>query len=548
MSRYNIGMTTKRATFALIVVFTLVAAYNIYMVPKIGYSAVPTEWSPGIDWGRYYIVGNGHLISETGSALTWQSNIIDYGAFDVLPKILFAILNLITGITDFPRDLELHALLPWAGIAFIPVLSLLAYRTLGGPKCPKYALDPYLLLLFSLFPSVSAVSVVSGNTNGSAIARALFLLMLLLMVILFSSKNNRKMLMITYFILLIAVFYFYHTWAYYLSIILCCVGCIKGIKKDIDGLSIIFTSVLIFICYSIYINTNLFNETFRISKTFINSIDLLNFISISNTMKVNPELFAYQSLSNLFSQMQFLNSALIFVISMIFIYIYLQRIKNGVSNSKEQILFWIFCGQIAIGLFLFVWDGFLGVYARIFEALTYLSILLLAYNLVYSSGYLKKFLHVIVIVIVGISIYNYVSYPEPMKMHLVESEWNDISFIGNNVPKEEIIFSDFRIGTPLVYHGQRNIVTLDSTNNAPGDTEDILYSVYYNPFRPDLILDRILCSNRYYVMLSQRQSQVYILDPCLLQFKCASTNYIERWDEQINFHKVYCSTIQLYLR
>ena len=107
-------MTMKKHHIILLVILIITLGNLLFLYPKQSSLSIPVEWGPGIDWGRYHIVNEGRIYEGGDYGLTWQSNLKNYGSVDVLPKIHYAILNIITGTVNFPNDLDLHYRFLWS--------------------------------------------------------------------------------------------------------------------------------------------------------------------------------------------------------------------------------------------------------------------------------------------------------------------------------------------------------------------------------------------------------------------------------------------------
>lgn len=535
---------------AIILIMLLIITGNfVYLYPKLDYSPVPTKWGVGIDWGRYYILHEGRIYGGKEFALTWQSDIKNYGSVDVLPKILFATLNLITGTTNFPDDLKLHYTLPWIGVIFLPLVVLFWYDTLCKNEGRKFNyLDCCLLFFFSMFPITSALEPVSGNTNGSGLARSLFLLLLVLFSIIFSKKKKNTCKLSIFLFLLFSFFYYYHTWSYYLAIYLTTIlvfAVFGQNNKNIRNLTIL--GIVGFFMSAIYYNYKLLNEPAMIIR-YLPQI-LVNFPSVSPITKINPEFLGYKPFGSTYSYMQLINAILLLFICLIFFWRYLNLRKRRRLNPHEKILFYFLVAQFFVAGALFVWDGILGVYSRIFESLVYVTMLFAAYLLVKTEGKLKIAIRFMLLSATFLCVIGYLTYPPELNWSLTGEEFIGISFAGRYIPKTSYIFSDFRLGTPLIYFGQLGIRTIDGLHDPPRVTEEVLDRVYYNVSHPATILDKIIGTSEYYVIISSRQAKVYIVDTSLTRFKPASKDFQEKWTKEKSFSKVYSSKhIDIYYR
>ena len=538
----------KKIHAILFIVVCIVVGNIIYFYPKSNFSPVPTQWGVGSGWGRYYIIEHGR-IPEKVHALTWQSGIKNYATVDVLPKILASIVNIVTGTTTFPDNERFHYIFPWCGILFLPLVVLYFYRYISRKEGEFSYMDCCLLYLFAMFPLAGTIFSMSQNlNNGSSVTRVFFLLLLISLTILFVEKKKDVRRLSIFLFLLSPFFYYYHTWAYYLAIYLTAIAFLTLFKKNERYImSLLIFGIVVFFTSAMYYNYQLLEETGRIIRSFPQL--LVNFPSVSYTMKVNPELLGYRSLKSMYSYLQLINSVLILSLCLVFFRKYLEFRKKGELKPYEKMLFYFLVAQFFVGCALFVWDGILGVYSRIFEALVYVAMLISAYLLVKSKGKLKFAIRSILLFAVLLCIVSYLTYPSELNRFLTHEEFKGVSFAGEHIPKESYIFSDFRLGTPLIYFDQLGIKTIESTHHPPEITEEILEKCYYNVTRPERILDKIINKPSYYVITSSQQSEIGILDPSLKIFKPASRDFQEKWAKELSFNEVYSSNcFRLYQR
>ncbi|MDI9394650.1 MAG: hypothetical protein QM426_04195 [Euryarchaeota archaeon] len=508
----------------------------LFISTRVDSFFIPNSWSAGIDWGRYYILNSGFIYKQTEfSKLTWQSNLIDYGSVDVLPNIYFAIINLITGTITFPFDYQFHFINPWLGTVFLPILIIYWYSFLckKEQKVIDYP-DLFLISLFSMFPLGSVLSVLSGNTNGSGMSRIIFLLILILLIITFDEEKKNPERVFILMMLFFVLFLSYHTWSYYLVIYLSVISILTFSNKNYRYMtSLCAFGIIVFLAFYIYYSTQNFNKTIYIVKHIPNILD--NFISLSKTSLINPTYINIYSGSRIYIYARILNAILIFALCIAYLYVNRIHMRKN-STSYDKMLFYMFLSQIFVGFGLFIWDGFMGFYSRIFECAVYLSMLLSAFLLIKCTGKLKNFIRLILLCAVFLSITTYLHYVEPVGSY---EEYKGIQFTGIHVPPTSYIFSDFR-GTSLIYFNQSGIVTIDSVNNDPQFTNEVLEKCFYNVSDPEVILDQKMGS-RYYFFASSSQSQKGLMDPSLIALNPASRDFQYKWSNLKKFNKLYSS-------
>jgi len=189
------------------------------------------------------------------------------------------------------------------------------------------------------------------------------------------------------------------------------------------------------------------------------------------------------------------------------------------------------------------------VYSRAFESLIYVTLLFSAYLLNKCDFKLRNILRVILLISVFISVYSYLNQPVESNWELTKEEFRGLSFAGENIPNYSYVFSDFRLGTPLIYFNQQGIITIDGLHNLPNVTDDILCRCYYNVSKPEIILDSVIASDSYFVMISSHQTEVNVIDTSLTRFKKASLDFEEKWSQEKSFSKIYSSkSFELFAR
>lgn len=542
------GFKIEKHHSILLLILFIILGNLIFLYPKLNYSPVPTKWGSGSGWGRYYII-NYNKLPEKSYALTWQSDIKNYATVDVLPKILASMINIITGTTDFPDSEKFHYIFSWVGILFLPLTILYFYEYLYKKEGQFNSTDCCLLFLFTMFPLASTSLPLSrGLTAANSVSKVFFLLLIILLLVIFDERKKNKRRLSLFMFLLFPFFYYHHTWSYYFALYLTGIAVFTLLSKgERYMISLVIFGIIAFLTSAVYYNYMLLQEPANLVKAFPQI--LANFPSVSFTAKINPDLFGYKSLGSIYSYMQLVNSILILFICLLFFWIYMTHKKREEPKLYEKMLFYYLIAQSSVMCALFVWDGLLGVYTRFFESLTYISMLLATYLLVKTEAKLKTAIRLVLLCAVVISVVSYLSYPAELNRSLSHEEFTGIKFAGKHIPKRSYIFSDFRLATPLIYFDQSAITTINSLNWPMKITEELLDRCYYNVSNPEIILDEVIPYSTYYVIISSRQSKVFISDPSLNNFEPASADFQQKWTNQSNFNEIYSSEyIELFLR
>lgn len=543
----------KRKHGLLLTTLCIIIGNLIFVYPTLDYSPIPSQWGVGSGYGRIYTINTGQIFSPETS-LTWQSSIKNYASLDVLPKILAAMISILTGNTGLIESEKFHHVFPWVGILFLPICLLYFYEFLAKKNKGINTVDMLILYLFAMFPLASTLPSMSlGAAAANSVARVLFLLILILLAIIFDQNKSNCSKVAVFILILFPFFYYHHTWSYYMLIYLSLLGIISLVTKErntsseksILGISLL--GVVLFFNSALYFNVNLLDESLRIIRNFPQILN--NFPSVTYTTKLNSELLGYETLNSTYSYLQLLSSTIILIIFILYIFGYIKNLKRGEPQRYEKVLFYYTIVQLFIFLALFIWDGFLGVYSRFFESLVYLTMLFSAYLLVKSDGKFKSIIRFFLLFAVFVAVFSFLIAPSELNMQLTDEEFVGIQFAGENIPNRSYIFSDFRLATPLIYFNQLGVSTIDSPHDLPEVTEQILIRCYYDISYPEYILDKVINSTKYYVITSSRQSEVFIRDSSLKAFKKAPANFQRSWDEQRAFINIYSSNeIEIFAR
>jgi hypothetical protein len=530
----------KSNRLILVLALIAIASNIVYLYPKLGYSPIPTQWEVGGGWGRYSIIEYGR-IPQTEHSLTWQSDLKNYATFDVMPKILAAMITIVTGTGNFPEGELFHSIFSWVGIIFLPLVVLYFYTYVSNKEGKKSnSFDVVLLYSFSVFPLASTlISMSSGASVANGVARVLFLLLLVLLITIIGDQKKRARRCAIFIFLLFPFFDYHHTWSYYLFIYFVVILLLtfrRRNERQLTGLA--FSGIVIFFTSAVYFNTNLLEEPGRIITSF--GQILVNFPSVSHESKINPNFSAYEPLGSIYSYLQYVNSALILLICLVFFAVYVTRHRKQ-PRPYEKILFYFLITETLILAGLFTWNGISGVYARVFEVMTYVSLLLAAYLLTKSGQKLKLALRFMLLFSISIAVLSYPFSPQQSGLSVTREEFAGITFAGQHIPKTLYIFSDFRLGMPLLFFGQQGVKTIDAPNYPANVTEEILERCYYNVSNPESILDEYVGSSNYYVITSSSGRQASILDSSLRLFRPPSLDFEDKWSNQEDFNKIYSS-------
>ncbi|MBA7599966.1 hypothetical protein ES703_07012 [subsurface metagenome] len=526
MSKTNLMLTTLLLS---------IICYSILVVPTLKDNHVPTRWGSAIDYGREHIVRTGRVFDPSiERCQTWQSNLKDYGAQEILPKILFASTNIICGITSFPEDVDFFSFIPFAGLLLTP-FSIIAIYISGAKRFNIF--DSLLIFLVSIFPLSSAVT--PGSTNGTPMARGLFLVLLLLLL---SSCNvtekNTKPYKIALFMFFLFPFYsYYHTWSYYFMLVMGVILFLSLITRKKQLALLAFFPLLAYAIAALYYN---YHQLFYIPLSILTNI----LTNIGRHDQIGIEFHAYQSLSNVYSYIQAINVALVLSVILFFSIGYLVRqvLKKSVSQA-ETIVFFLICGLPVVGLSLFLAGGIGMFFSRFLEF--GVNVFLICAAFIISQQKKKKrfeyiMTRIILLIIIVLCVFSFFNKPAQLKTNLSHEEFVGIDFIGVKSNHDAPFFSDFRIGTSLIYYDKTSIYTIDSPKQSNAGIFEDLMRIYYNTTLPHDVLDKIVGTTHYFVLTSHRQSEVALSDRSS-HLKPANKSFQTNFMSDDNFDRIYNS-------
>lgn len=532
--------------------------------------SVPTGWGVAIDFGRQYILWTGHIVDEFSCHyITWQSGLSQYGGQDVLSKIFFAEINLLTGYSAFPSSIDIINHMPIATL-FLVICVLAIYRiltkhferrqlrvnnslTFEDSHNTKDAVgsesfvDYIILLSICVFPLHSAI--MPGSTNGTCTARVFFVLLILcsISLLLFPGQKRRHLFAVFLF-LLFPYYFWYHTWAYYGLSCFIVIFVLSLILKKRELIKISFIGILPYFIVGIYSNYHQLVEQPTLSGKMG-----LNFLTneMSGKTEVAAGFKAYQSLQTVYSVFQLVSVIIIFMIFIIILIECLTIIKNNRNSEMEYLVICLIFSVPLVGILLFIQGGIGTLIGRLLEYSLYIYLIGSAYLLspLEQRKIPKWIIQTLLIITVIICL---VSIPlsEPQASGLDYQEYDGISFLGLHTDNKTPIFSDFRLGTPFLYYSKEAIYTIDSPKQSrTGDFADIM-EIYYNESAPHIVLDRVIPNEQYYVLTSERQAIIGLKDTSFTEnLQPARQGFQSNFERDSHYDKLYSSEeTNIYLR
>jgi len=529
----------NRVQIRLSKLLTILICLAVYIFPNRGDSSYPVGWGAAIDWGRYFIVQNGTTYDSTTHG-TIIADMKNYGAEETLPKIHFAMVNIVTGTVTFPEGIQLFDYVPWVGLLVIPVFMLSWHRRVARSRGQYNQLDSFFVLLYSLFPTASVIALFSGNTNASIPARAFFITLLYLTAIITIQKGTKKPtgLIIVFLTCQPLFFFYYHTWSYYYILYIFVLGGYLLLNQRFrTALTLPIFAGVCFLASALYLNS-MFLKEFVMALLGLPVI-LSNLFTSSSTSKhhINPRYLDQSTVNTLYNDITTASIILLGVLCLLFAGVYLVDWRDRGQDDYGTILVIFSVGQLAVGGALFAWGGLEMVLNRIFSALIILSMFYLGYIFATNRRYLKQATRGVVVLIVIASLSGYAVIPH--NPGLSSQEEIGIQYVGQNTAQSIGIFTDFRLGPPLLYYSHDNVKTFHAHNQKANTIEAIIDSMYYNVSNPEIVLDSVMDSRNYYVMTSERQHKFGIVGPTYTSYQPASKGFQSQWVSESAYNRVY---------
>lgn len=538
---------------SLVIIFSyLVIIFHPNLPSKIG------GYNSAIDYGRYHIVNYGHIPTNKPYH-TWQAGLWRYGREDVLPKIHYAIINIVTGTTNFPYDLQFYSYIPWEGVFFIPFVVLMWYSYLSKKyRIKRNILDIVILYMIAVFPLASTTSQYT-LTAGNTIDRGFFMLMIILFL---TGLENKKRLAL-YSFLLFPFYCYYHTWSYYLLIVLFAIFIFSIIWKKWKISFLSLYGIATYFIVAIYNREQLLYPFYKLGILSISMSMLLNpaffsigyintkyYFNLLNLLFIPSKYIGYKPFGNIYSIMQAINLFLLSIFLIIFLghflYRYLFLMKK--LEEYEYLLLSIVVGGltlIAVSLYLFFGNFIKVISSRFWEAGVYITLLIIPYLIVVFRKDKRKLKHLkllyvisIIIVLICLLSIQISPYFTPKNPQLKMQDLSGICFAGTYFSDDTPIYSDFFIGTILIYYNQTTIYTID--HRLSTSLLSSLLKIYYNRTTPSIALDNLIKHKPYVVLTSHTHLERLYL-PTDIALRPICKKFAENFDNDSAFCKVYSS-------
>ncbi|MHC1680322.1 MAG: hypothetical protein AB9860_03610 [Methanomassiliicoccales archaeon] len=504
----------SRINFYLFIIFIFLMFIIIIVFPRVSLNYYPSGYDACIDYGRYYIINHGN-ISPTENTGTWQGLLSNYGSEDVLSKILFASINIITGIENNPDDLRMLNIFIFGKILLMPLFGYLIYLKISKFIGSYRIKDGFFIAALTMLPIAS--SLPSSTTSG--VAGNVISMALIMLIFVYFIDNNSIIKKSILFLLLTVFMLFWHTWSIYLLVFLLIFYVMAIVLKEPAYKNNAFIAIIMYFSIGTYLN---FHQLILSPVAGLSNI--VGWGSFFSTLNYETGIVSYQTGNSYYSIIQIICSTLL-IIPIIIVGLKLLWIKSHRKISHmESFILMINIGLVGCWIALLLQGGLYSLLMRALEPAIPVSIFNFSY-IILSRGQKKpksvnqKYsinklyycsIYIIIIFLVTSCIFSYYNRPES-PISLDENEFVGLSFTGAHVSDDSHIFSDFRIVPILIRYDKHYLYTPDQQTQNHTEFYSIL-SIYYNNSTPSENIQKIMPLNNYYVVISQRQSEWGILD------------------------------------
>lgn len=463
-------------------------------------SSIEGFYTPNVQYGAWYLANNGALFEN--NQLPTLSNYtagLDYGAIDFTFSYLASTPFILASIKNVEHIGRMYRQTPWQGLILMPLATISLYcmfaRLTKRPIQPYHCIILYALTVFPNYPMINWA--MTGGTLvaiGWATCLSIFMAML--------ARYAEPKVAIGWSILFIMLLLFlqptYHTAALVVTITLFSLWLIQHVTgQKILAVNTLQIVGVIFFTFLIYHAVDLFRDYGRIFVSFLN-----DYYRGSDTERLRFSLPP----SGRGIWLHALNCLAIIVPVIVTGQIALRQRVNGYTTDPYAlfIISWV-AALLPLSLFLFAWDGIFAMYARILQYGTLFAITSAAYLLATRPSTWPMISGVALICTVA-SIYLVQDLRVSSSSFLTRDEQSAGQWISEEYGCEDVIFTDFRIGTTSGYQGCFAVIgpTASSLNRA--GRIDLLGDLFYN-HNPQQAADAI----EYFTITTGRSPAIILL-------------------------------------
>jgi len=516
-------------------------AYPVVTHRGWGSVSLPAQYNVISNFGRQQIFETGSLPPEV-TGPTFVGDLRDNALHDSMNIILSSEYNIVTGTTDIREAQRIHELFPWHYLVLVPLSIYLFVRVYQRLNEAEFStIDAVVLFGFVLFPLSTRPRVAFRGLNSrSAAAIGLFhLLVVLVLLDATSDRKQDKRRIAVYLVMLTAYFPLHHTWSYYLLLVIGSLGVFGLLIRERFLSRLLVSGAVIWSISAAYLAQNQIEEPLRLYSEFETRLASFGeFLEPAPVSNVDPS-YLYAAGGNI-DTLRFLNALVIISLFGLFGLLLLYRLYRRVTSLLDLNFGAIYGGLTVTAVGLFVWQGISGVRGRILQISVPLGRVLLGYLLVsVSSRWLKNGVRGLAVVTVCLCLVTFAFFPAGLSYQISPAEGAAVEAVGTHTPTDRAIYSDYRLAPPLLLYGPVNVHTLDARDQEATQTEAFLDGVYYGPTAPQRQLDELIGESSYTVLLTDRQTEIAVLDVGLNRFRPVTEADLRQWQRVRQFNRVY---------
>lgn len=528
----------RRIQFFLVLALLTVIGTLIRICSYINYAPISTQYSPNIEYAPWYIVQHGRLFfsSDIPTYSLYTSGVV-YGTVDFLHSFLHSTLLIVLGYETIWEVGRFYRFFPWQATILFPIVSLLLYnlfiKTTGNRP---NQIDQCLIYILSMVPTYNMI--VWSMTGAYNLVYGWVILFILYYLLIAKKLGNSNKFLITalyvFFIMILQITY--HTIALaYLFILLTITftPILIRAKDKIISVPEFTVYIVIFITFLMYHAVSFWND-------YLQGLKYFYLLLVMN--EEDPLSGLYKPVDQWWLILQSINYILIATPVLIFLY---QKFKRYHSYSMlENYHFYWIASLGPLALVFFIWNGIVGVIARINQYGSLISLITFSFLLVISkNSRLKHFLRIIMILTILIASFSYVYSNCAIGNSLTYQEYNGELWISEHISKDKVILTDFRMATPFTYFGLFKVVGISSvhTPKVKEQIENIFYGTDGKKAIASLLEIRTTTNEQPdYLFFSQQMTKK---TPTIMlpsgYYKSAPQDFVDKYNKSTSLNKIY---------
>lgn len=533
------GELSPRAfTIAQILIIAAVLVLGIAVRVASQVDAVPEETGFGayVDWGTYWLLRTNHLYHtgdvsrEAGKsvALMPYATGISYGKQDIFAKTLNGTIARITGYDDLANRIRVQWLIPWAGAIFLPLSILILYASLHRPARPSLMdlADRAVIALFATLPSAVLINQSTTGGYGDIVARGLMYTLISLLVLRALRQGKTTLPEAISFVIILAGFQLmYHTPVLYFLVIAAVFVLATGLlsRRLFTMGNVVFLALIAAVAAHLYINTDFFNDYLGLIKQAFGKA------APANTQPTLVSVFPDRSHWISYLNVLILGATIALACLVLWRTVAVLRRhawRDHGGLHPDVVIGVLLMTALPLAPFLYGFQGLGAIYGRLGTVLPILVAMALGYLLATPTRRWERYgIYLLVMLIAGASIvsfkldfYNAVGTITP-----AEAQGN--AYLASVAATDDLIFTDFRMGTPLLYRGLYGITGINSGYIPADQARALEQSVYGDGSGTAAIqaLDKAVSCRCYYLMTSEQQARIGVSDLGVLFGRAAPT-------------------------